>query len=155
MLVRDRSGCQHNGRAEPPDHASELNRVSSLGLEARVTVELDQVQRRAEISAPCRHSCSRSWGVPWLADSPREQTIRWARRPSRTSRATTPPQPNSTSSGWAPKAIRAACSGREFDIGFIGPIDGVADDVSDLRRVVLAEVVLLAGTCHVVSAVDH
>src|ERR1700722_14119912 len=105
--------------------------------------------------APSWHSRNRSSGVPWLADSPREQTTTWAGRPARVSNATTPPQPNSTSSGWEPKATSGAGSGWGFNIGFIGPLDRVADDVSDLGRVVLPEVVLLAGARHVVRAANH
>jgi len=57
---------------------------------------------RKEISV--RASVVRCFGVPRLPASPREQMTKWAERPARVSRTTTPPQPNSTSSGWAPNA---------------------------------------------------
>src|SRR4051794_21980244 len=66
-----------------------------------------------------------------------------------------PPQPNSTSSGWEPKARSGDGSGRGFDIGLIRPLDGVADDVVDLGRVFLPKVILFAGTRHIVRAPDH
>ena len=92
-------------------------------------------------------------GVPWVAASPREQTTKCAGRPARVSRATTPPQPNSMSSGCAPKASSGRRLRGGFGVGFIGPVDGVADDVGDLRRVLLAQVVLLAGAGDVMGAV--
>ena len=48
VLVLDRGGRQHDGRPQPPDHAGEPDRVGGLGFQAGVTVELDQLQRRAQ-----------------------------------------------------------------------------------------------------------
>ena len=37
--------------------------------------------------------------------------------------------------GMAAEGQQGGSSGRGFDIGFIGPLDGVADDIGDLGRV--------------------
>src|SRR5208283_3891052 len=93
-------------------------------------------------------------GVPRVAASPREQIMRWAGRPALVSLAITAPQPNSMSSGWAPKASRVGGSG-QFDVGFIGSINGVATQESDLGRFRLVEVGLFPRSGDVMSAPDN
>ena len=86
VLVLDRRRGQDDGRTQPPDHAGQADRVGGLLLEVGVAVELDELQRRAEHAPrPGSASSVRSSGVPWVADSPREQTTRCAGRPARVS----------------------------------------------------------------------
>src|ERR1700690_1369793 len=79
-------------------------------------------------------------GVPFVPDSPREQTTKCARRPARVSRAMTAPQPNSMSSGCAPKARSSGALGGDFAEGLIWALDGVAVDIGDPGRVLAAQV---------------
>src|SRR6185437_7122585 len=75
---------------------------------------------------------------------------RCALRPDCVSRAMTPPQPNSMSSGCAPKASR----GLEFGPGFIGAFDFIAGDKSDFRRFVAAKIGPFATPGNVMRATD-
>src|SRR5579862_6525145 len=90
-------------------------------------------------------SATRCAGVPCDADSPREQTTKPAARPARVSFAMTPPQPNSMSSGCAPKASNDGSSGRNFGAGFIGTLNGIAVDKRDLRCFFPAKIGHLPG----------
>src|SRR6478609_9163378 len=78
--------------------------------------------------------------------------IRCAFRPALVSRAITPPQPNSLSSGCAPKASRDADSTWEFGVGFIGSLDHVAGRKGNFRRIFRAKIGLFARTCNVMRA---
>src|SRR5438477_3774678 len=97
-------------------------------------------------------SVTRCSGWPCVAASPREHTTKCAARPARVSCAITPPQPNSMSSGCAPKASTGGGSGREFGIGFIGSIDLVPADKGELRRFLLTKIGLFARAGHVMGA---
>src|ERR1019366_9449517 len=66
----------------------------------------------------------------------------------------TPPQPNSMSSGCAPKASSGASSG-EFGVGFIGSVNGVAVHNGDFGRVFGAKIIFLARASNVMSAMQH
>src|ERR1019366_6965148 len=100
-------------------------------------------------------SAVRLEGDPLLPASPREQTTRCAARPPATSRATIPPQPNSPSSGCAQNARSGAGSRGDLAVGFIGAVDRVPVHEGDLRRILPAEVGLLAGARDVVGAVQN
>src|SRR4051812_34108552 len=87
-------------------------------------------------------------------------------RPACASRAITPPQPNSMSSGCAPNTMtyggisNAATAGRlglasDFSVRFIGSVNRVAVDECDFRGVGAVEVGLLAGSGDVVRAMNH
>src|SRR6185312_13237989 len=90
-------------------------------------------------------------GEPYEPASPREQTTRCALRPACVSRAMTAPQPNSMSSGCAPKAR----SGLEFGPGFIGAVDFIARDKSNFRCVFGAKIFPFAETGNVMRAVHQ
>src|ERR1700690_387358 len=62
----------------------------------------------------------------------------------------TPPQPNSMSSGCAPKASSGASS--DFGIGFIGTVNSIAADKSDFRRVFLPKIGLFPRPGNVMRA---
>ena len=94
--------------------------MGGTDFEMGVAVEFDEFDRCTEDSLRIfwlQLSCS---GVPWLADSPREQTTKCAFRPARVSLAMIPPQANSMSSGCAPKASSGGEDQLDFGIGFIG-----------------------------------
>src|SRR5690606_4365383 len=100
-------------------------------------------------------SVTRCAGVPVVPASPREQMTKCTDRPPGGSRAITPPQPNSISSGCAPKARRGGESAGDFGMGFVGAVDRVAVDERDFRGVRLVEISLLAGARNVMRAMDH
>src|SRR6185437_8514402 len=106
--------------------------------------------------------------------SPYEQIIKCAFRPARVSFAMTPPQPNSMSSGCAPKAsngasapsppagervsagrVRGRFGLRDFGVGFIGLFNGIAGDKLDFGRVFLAKVGFFAGAGNVMRAMQN
>src|ERR1035437_7041114 len=100
-------------------------------------------------------SATRCLGVPEVPASPREQMTKGAARPARVSRAITPPQPNSMSSGCAPKANRGASLYLDFGIGFIGSVNGIATDKSDFGCFFLVKVSLFAYPGNVMRAVQN
>src|SRR5271156_4610038 len=73
-------------------------------------------------------------------------------RPAFVSFAMTPPQPNSMSSGCAPKASNGASSVFDFSVGFIGSVNGVAVDKRDFRSFLRAKIILFARASNVMSA---
>src|SRR5580700_2326015 len=97
-------------------------------------------------------SATRCSGVPCVPASPFEQTTRCTRRPARASKATMPPQPNSISSGWAPKTKSGPGSELEFGVGFIGSLDRLSTYEVDLGRVRNTQVVLFARARDIVRA---
>src|ERR1700693_2084621 len=99
-------------------------------------------------------SAIRFLGVPWVPASPREQTTKCTLRPACVSLAITPPQPNSMSSGCAPKASKGASS-EEFSVGFIGSVNGVTADEMDFRSFLGAKIILFARARNVMAAMHH
>src|SRR6476661_8437713 len=104
--------------------------------------------------APLFASFSRWSGVPEVPASPWEQTTKCARCPARVALAMTPPQANSISSGWAPKA-KSGPIVSDFDIGLLAIRDRVALDICDFRSFVGVQIKLFARAGHIVRAVDH
>src|SRR4051812_18153400 len=102
-----------------------------------------------------RASVTRCSGWPCVPASPREHTTKCAGRPISVSCAITPPQPNSMSSGCAPKASTARVSGGELSIGFIRLFDLIPADKSDVRRFIRVEIGLLTRAGHIVRTPDH
>src|ERR1035437_5327740 len=100
-------------------------------------------------------SATRCLGVPEVPASPREQMTKCAARPARVSRAITPPQPNSMSSGCAPKASSSASLVFDFSVGFIGSVNDITADKSDFRRVFPAKIGLFARPGNVMRAAHH
>src|SRR5882672_1531512 len=78
---------------------------------------------------------------------------KWAWRPARDSPAMTAPQPNSISSGCAPKARSGGSL--EFGPGFIGALDFIASYKSDFRRFVGVKIGSFAKPGNVMRAVDR
>src|ERR1035437_4757113 len=97
-------------------------------------------------------SAVRCAGVPLVPASPREPTTKCAECPACVSRAITPPQPNSTSSGCAPKASNSRLSGGDFSVGFIGAVDRIAVHKHNVRRIGLVQVGLFPRAADVVRA---
>src|SRR5271165_803506 len=93
-------------------------------------------------------------GVPWVPASPREQTTKCTLRPACVSLAMTPPQPNSMSSGCAPKASNGPSSG-DFSVGFIGSVNGVTVNKMDFRSVLRAKIIHFARAKNVMAAIHH
>src|SRR5882724_13523157 len=79
--------------------------------------------------------------------------MKWAWRPARDSPAITAPQPNSISSGCAPKARSGGSL--EFGPGFIGALDFIASYKSNFRRFVGVKIGSFAKPGNVMRAVDH
>src|SRR5271154_5960835 len=75
-------------------------------------------------------------------------------RPACVSRAMTPPQPNSMSSGCAPKASNGPNSVK-FSVGFIGSVNGVTVDKMDFRSFLRAKIILLARATNVMAAIQN
>src|SRR5664280_1326725 len=65
-----------------------------------------------------------------------------------------PPQPNSMSSGCAPKASNEALAG-DFGVRFIGAVDRVSVDISNFRRVFGPKIGLFAKPGNIMRAVQH
>src|SRR5580700_1111358 len=97
-------------------------------------------------------SAIRCFGVPFVPDSPLEHTTKCTRRLARISVAATPPNPNSMSSGCAPKASVGGRSG-ELRVGFIGLVNDVSIDKIDSRSFFRTKVILLACAGDVVAAI--
>src|SRR5579863_705901 len=130
--------------------------MSAVFISSRASPSSSNHSRVApKIFAAACASAVRCRGVPLDAASPREQMTKCAERPPRVSSATTPPQPNSMSSGCAPNASNGAGSAGEFGIGFIGAVYGIAVDKFDFRRLFHAQIGPLARARDVVRAMHH
>ena len=70
--------------------------------------------------------------------------MKWAGRPAYVSRAMTPPQPNSISSGCAPKARSGVGLEGELGVGFIGVFNRVSGEKRDFGSLFLPQVLLFA-----------
>ena len=108
VLVLDEARRQDDRRPDPPEHARQPDRVRGADFQVRIAVQLDEFERRAE-----QRGSPLGLGVPLGGRAVRRRLAPRAdnqvRRPAgAVSSATTPPQPNSMSSGWAPKARSGA-----------------------------------------------
>src|SRR5580692_5638133 len=99
-------------------------------------------------------SATRCSGEPCVPASPREQTTKCTLRPLSVSLAITPPQPNSMSSGCAPKASNGPRSGK-FSIGFIESVNGVTMDKFDFRILLRMEIFLFAHAVNIMAAIHN
>src|SRR5580700_676457 len=97
-------------------------------------------------------SAIRCLGVPFVPDSPLEQTTKCTWRLACVSAAAIPPNPNSMSSGCAPKTSAGGRLG-EFRVGFIGSVNNVSIDKIDSRSFFRTKVILLACAGDVVAAI--
>src|SRR4029453_11465455 len=105
-------------------------------------------------SAAWRASASRSSGVPFVPDSPREHTQRNSSLPRAASVSRTPPHANSMSSGCAPTARMQ--QGSDFgDISAVRFGDFVAGDELHIWSVARFQIATFAGAAHVMRAPNH
>src|ERR1700751_37479 len=95
-------------------------------------------------------SAIRCFGVPFVPDSPPEHTTKCTWRLARVSAATTPPNPNSMSSGCAPKGSSGGGLG-EFRVSFIGSVNDISLDESNFRIFFRTKIILLAGASDVMA----
>ena len=105
MLVLHEARGENDARPHPAQNAGQRDGMGRPDFEVGVAVEFEEFDRRAEErrgSPRFRRRAAPAW--PCVPASPREQTTKCAGRPASVSCAMTPPQPNSMSSGCAPKA---------------------------------------------------